>query len=245
MKMLCFALRGAREMTRDRLNLAFGAGFPVALLLLMHLIQSNIPVPLFELETLTPGIAVFGFSFLSLFSGMVIAKDRGSSFMMRLLTSPMRARDFIFGYTLPLLPMAFAQLVICYGAALFLGLAPTPRLAAALAAQLPAALVYIALGLLCGSVMTDKQVGGICGALLTNLSAWLSGAWFDLELVGGGFRAAADCLPFSHAVRAGRLALAGEYGLLPAELLWVCGWAAGLLMLAVFVFLRRMRRGRL
>ena len=41
------------------------------------------------------------------------------------------------------------------------------------ASELPAALLFIGLGLLCGSVLNVKQAGGICGALLTNLTAWL------------------------------------------------------------------------
>ena len=78
-------------------------------------------VDLFDVDKLTPGIAVFGMSFLSLFSGMIIAKDRTSSFMMRLFASPMESGDFIAGYTLPLIPMAVAQILICFVTALFLG----------------------------------------------------------------------------------------------------------------------------
>ncbi len=37
--------------------------------------------------------------------------------------------------------------------------------------------------------MTDKQVGGICGAALTNLSGWLSGIWFDHDPFGCCFSA--------------------------------------------------------
>jgi len=87
-KLLAFASRNSKEILRDKLNLAFGIGFPVVLLLLLTAIQSNIPVPLFVIDHLAPGIAVFGLSFVSLFSGMLIAKDRTSSFMLRLFTSP-------------------------------------------------------------------------------------------------------------------------------------------------------------
>src|SRR5690554_4961538 len=99
MKTLAFASRNSKEITRDRTNLAFGIGFPVVLLLLLTAIQTNVPVELFSIEHLTPGIAIFGLSFISLFSGMLIAKDRSTSFMMRLFTSPLNAADFIFGYT--------------------------------------------------------------------------------------------------------------------------------------------------
>ncbi len=197
MKITVFAARNAKEILRDKLNLAFGLGFPLVVLLLLSAIQSNIPVALFEIGHLTPGIAVFGLSFISLFSGMLIAKDRTSSFMLRLFTSPLSAADFIFGYTLPLLPMAMGQVAVCYLAAFLLGLEISVQVLMALVVAVPPAMLFIAIGLLCGSIFTDKQVGGICGALLTNLSAWLSGTWFDLDLVGGAFKKIADLLPQS------------------------------------------------
>lgn len=200
MKMLTFANRNAKEILRDPLNLAFGLGFPIVLILLLTAIQSNVPVSLFEIGHLTPGITVFGLSFMTLFSATIIAKDRGSSLLQRLYTTPLTAKDFIIGYTLPILPIAVAQTVVCYIVALILGLEFTVNILLAVVCVIPAALLFIAMGLLCGSVFTDKQVGGICGALLTNLAAWLSGTWFDLELVGGAFKTVAYALPFVHAL---------------------------------------------
>lgn len=244
MKMLSFASRNSKEILRDRLNLAFGIGFPIVLLLLLSLIQSNIPVELFAIEKMSPGVAVFGLSFISLFSGMVIARDRTSSFMLRLFASPMTAVDFILGYTLPLLPMAAAQMAVCYAAAMLLGLGFSLNILLAIAVSIPAAVLFIGLGLLCGSLFSDKQVGGICGALLTNLSAWLSGTWFDLNLVGGAFKAIADMLPFSHAVNAARCALAGDYAGIMPELIWVIVYAIMVMLAAVLAFTGRMRGGR-
>lgn len=242
MRMLTFAGRNAREILRDPLNLSFGLGFPLILLLLLSAIQANIPVPLFEIEQLTPGITVFGLSFMTLFSATVIAKDRGSSLLQRLYTTPLTAGDFILGYTLPILPIAAAQCVVCYLAALLLGLPLSVHILYAVLCILPVALLFIALGLLCGSVFTDKQVGGICGALLTNLAAWLSGTWFDLELVGGAFRKIAYALPFVHAVEMERAVLQGDLsGILP-HLFWVLGYAVVLFAAAVLLFLRQMKR---
>ena len=242
MKMLTFAGRNAKEILRDPLNLAFGLGFPLVLLLLLTAIQANVPVPLFEVAHLTPGITVFGLSFMTLFSATVIAKDRGSSLLQRLYTTPLTAGDFIIGYTLPILPIAAAQCIICYIAALILGLELTVNILYAVLLIIPVSLLFIALGLLCGSVLTDKQVGGICGALLTNLSAWLSGTWFDLALVGGAFRRIAYALPFVHAVEMERAALAGRTGEILPHLLWVLGYAAVTLLFAVRLFLRQMKR---
>lgn len=242
MRMLTFAKRTAKEILRDPLNLAFGLGFPLVLLLLLSAIQASIPVPLFEIQHLTPGITVFGLSFMSLFSATLIAKDRGTSLLQRLYTTPLTATDFILGYTLPLVPIALLQSVICYAAAVVLGLPLTVHIAYAIIGLIPISLLYIAIGLLCGSVLTDKQVGGICGALLTNLSAWLSGIWFDLELVGGTFKKIAYALPFVHAVEMEREILAGRLDTVLSHGAWVFAYAAVLLTLAVGLFLRQMKK---
>ena len=104
MRMMTFARRCAREIIRDPINLFFGLGFPVVLLYLLSAIQANIPVAMFEIDTLTPGITVFGLSFMTLFSATLVAKDRESALLQRLYTTPLTGCDFIFGYMLPLLP---------------------------------------------------------------------------------------------------------------------------------------------
>lgn len=241
MKILTFSRRTAKEILRDPLNLAFGLGFPLILLVLLSLIQKNVPASLFEINHLTPGITVFGLSFFTLFSAAIIAKDRGSSLLQRLYATPMTAKDFIAGYTLPLIPMAAAQCLICYAGALLLGLPPTVNILYAVLSILPLSLFFISLGLLCGSIFTDKQVGGICGALLTNLSAWLSGTWFDLELVGGTFEKIANALPFVHATQLERAVLSGNFDSFTPHLIWVLGYTAVVMAAAVFLFLRQMK----
>ena len=242
MRMITFAERNTKEILRDPINLFFGLGFPLVLILLLTAIQANIPAQLFEIQSLTPGVTVFGLAFMTLFSATIIAKDRGSSLLQRLYTTPLTAVDFILGYTLPILPIAVGQCVICYLAALALGLSVTVNILYAILMIIPVSVLYIALGLLCGSVFNDKQVGGICGALLTNLSAWLSGIWFDLDLVGGTFKKIANVLPFVHAVELERAVLAGEFTKILPHLLWVIGYAVALLALAVYMFLRQMKR---
>lgn len=242
MRMLTFAGRNTKEILRDPLNLAFGLGFPLVLILLLSAIQANIPVKLFEIQHLTPGITIFGLSFMTLFSATIIAKDRGSSLLQRLYTTPLTSVDFILGYTLPIIPIAIAQSVICYIAAIILGIDITINIIYAVISIIPVSILYIALGLLCGSVLNDKQVGGICGALLTNLSAWLSGIWFDLDLVGGAFKNVSYLLPFAHAVDMERAILAGNFVDIFPHLWWVLGYAVVLLFLAVLLFLRQMKK---
>lgn len=242
MKVLTFSGRTAKEILRDPLNLAFGLGFPLVLILLLSAIQANIPVSLFEIETLAPGVTIFGLSFMTLFSATLITKDRESALLQRLYTTPLTAADFIFGYILPILPIAAAQGIVCCIAAILLGLPVTITILYAVLFLLPISLFFISLGLLCGSILTSKQAGGLCGALLTNLTAWLSGIWFDLDLVGGTFRKIAYVLPFVHAVELERAVLNGRYEAVLPHLFWVLGYTAAVVIIAVLLFLRQMKR---
>ena len=242
MRMLTFAKRTQKEILRDPLTLSFGLGFPAILILLLSAIQANVPVPLFEASRLVPGMTVFGLSFMTLFSATLIAKDRESALLTRLYATPMRAADFILGYTLPLLPIALLQSAFCYAFGLLFGLELTVNILPAIFLTLPTALFFIALGLLFGSILTQKQVGGVCGALLTNLSAWLSGIWFDLELVGNAFQRVAGALPFLHATNLSRHLYAGEWESVTAPLLLVSAFALASTALAVFLFLRQMKK---
>lgn len=242
MKTLTFSGRCAKEIIREPLNLFFGLGFPVVLLLLLSAIQSNVPVNLFRIEHLAPGITVFGLSFMTLFSATLIAKDRESSLMQRLYTTPLKASDFILGYMLPIIPIATAQSVVCYTVSVFLGLPVTVNIIKSVFLLIPVSVLYISLGLLFGSILNSKQVGGICGALLTNLSAWLSGIWFDIELAGETFKKIADLLPFVHAVELQRAVINGTFGKATTHLYYVVGYTIVITLLAVLMFLRQMKK---
>ena len=242
MRMLTFAKRNAKEILRDPLNLGFGLGFPLVLLVLLSTLQRNIPVSLFEIDTLTPGITVFGLSFMTLFSATLVAKDRESAFLQRLYTTPLKGFEFIIGYMLPLLPIALAQTVICYLFAIPLGLTVSANIIYAVIGIIPMAVFNIALGLLCGSIFGVKQVGGICGALLTNLSAWLSGVWFDLKLVGGFFEKFANALPFFRAAEAEKALFGGNPELAFSHILPIIIYCISITAVAVFFFLKQMKK---
>ena len=242
MRMIAFAKRCMKEILRDPINLFFGLGFPVVLLLLLSAIQANIPVPIFEIESLTPGITVFGLSFMTLFSATLVARDRESAFLQRLYTTPLKSADYILGYMLPLVPIAIGQGAICYLVAIFLGLQVTINILYAILMIAPVAIFYIALGLLFGSILNVKQVGGICGGLLTNLSAWLSGAWFDIQLVGGVFQKIADILPFIHAVELEKAVINGNFTEALEHLYVVLAYGIVVSVGAIILFLRQAKK---
>ena len=242
MRMFSFAKRCSKEILRVPLNLVFGLGFPVLLLLLLSAIQANVPVNLFAIEILGPGITIFGLSFITLFSATLISKDRESAFLQRLYTTPLKASDFIFGYFLPMIPMSLTQAVLCYLISILLGLPVTVNILYAIFAIIPISVFYIFLGLLCGSIFNVKQVGGICGALLTNLSAWLSGIWFDIELMGDIFSKIANMLPFVHAVELERALINENFSQAITHLYPILIYAIITMAGAVLCFLRQMKK---
>lgn len=247
MKIFLFAKRNTKEILRDPTNLFFGLGFPLVILFLLSIINSAIPADanntMFSIENTAPGIATFGTAFFALFSGMLLAKDRSTSFLMRLFASPMTSLDFILGYTLPLLVMAAIQVVITFLAAALLGLPLSINTLFAVLVVLPIAILFVGLGLLCGSLLDDKAVGGICGALLTNIAGWFSGVWIPLDLIGGVFKQIAVALPFYHGVEAAKGAISGDFtGIMP-HLAVVMGYAVVFYTLAVLAFRHKMRSG--
>ncbi len=226
MRIALFAGRNIKEILRDPINLFFGLGFPLILMVLLSVINASIPPEagntMFAIENLAPGLAMFGTAFMALFVGMVLAKDRTSSFLTRLFTSPMTAADFLLGYTAPMLLMALAQAVITLTAACLLKLPFTISILPAVLTTALVSLLFIGIGLLCGSLMNDKAVGGICG------------------VIGGGFKTVSQILPFYHGVAAIKQTLSGDYGALPPHLAVVSAYTTAIYLIAVFVFRGKM-----
>lgn len=240
MRFLAFASRNQKEIIRDPLTILFGIGLPVVVMWLFTVMQQNMPMELYKIENLTPGVIVFSFAFLTLFSGMLIGKDKGSSFLMRVVVSPLRPSDYIIGYTIPLILIAMMQIVVCFITAYFLNLKFDWNVIVAIAVLLVNALLYLGFGLMLGTFFTDKQVGGIF-ALFVNIVTWLSGTWFTLDMIGGVFEKVASVLPFVHAVEVTRLALQGDYGEMLLPLIWVVGYTVVLYAIAIGAFRKKMR----
>jgi ABC-2 type transport system permease protein len=245
LKTLLFAKRNTKEILRDPINLFFGLGFPLILLLLLNVISSAIPAEanndMFSIENSAPGIATFGTAFFALFAGMLLAKDKTTSFLMRLFTSPMTAMNFIMGYTLPLLVMAVAQIVITFGLAGLLGLPISANTLLAVLTVMPIAVLFVGLGLLCGSLLSEKAVSGICGALLTNIAGWFSGVFIPLDLIGGVIKQAAEALPFYHSVEAAKAAISGNPAEIMGHLAVVLAYVIVSYVLAILAFRSKMR----
>lgn len=242
MKVYVFAKRNAKEIVRDPLNLMFGIGFPVIILLLMTTLQKSIldmPAEVFALEQFAPGMIVFGLSFIALFLGMLLANDRNTSFLHRLFSSPLTSKDYILGYTLPILPIALIQCVVSLGVAYMLGLKLSISSLQVLVVVIPVSLLFISMGLLLGIMLNTKQVGG-AGSIIVNAAAWLSGTWFSLDMVGGTYKKVCEALPFAYCVNAMKAGINGQVQSVVMDLVIVLLYASVLFILASYIFNRRM-----
>ncbi len=246
MRISLFAGRNTKEVLRDPINLLFGLGFPLVLLVLLSVINKSIPPEagntMFAIENLAPGLTMFGTAFMALFSGMLLSKDRGSSFLMRFFTSPMKSVDFILGYTLPMLVVAAAQAAITLLASSFWGLELSWNMLSAILVTALTSLLFVGLGLLFGSILNESAVGGICGALLTNLAGWFSGIFIPLDLIGGAFKKSAEIMPFYHIVQAAKATLGGNFSEGLPHIAVVLGYTIVTYVIAVVIFHRKMRR---
>lgn len=233
-RILAFSARNLKELLRDPLSYIFCLGFPLVMLAAMTLINESIPpqanMTLFEIDKLSGGIAVFALSFIMLFSCLSIAKDASGSFLTRLYASPMTSADFIFGYTLPMLALAAAQILITLSAGFIVSLFKSQSLdligiALCAVSLLPCAFMFISMGLLFGCVFSYKSAPALCSVVLS-LSSFLGGIWFDADAAGGVLLKICKALPFYHAVKAAHLLVLRQSSGLFGHILVVCIYAA-------------------
>ena len=221
MKMLSLAGRNLKEIYRDPLTTSLGLGLPALLIFLFTSIGSNVPADLFTVDMLTPAVIVFSFSFVIMFSATLLVRDRHSAFLSRLLAAPLRSSDFIFAYVLPFIPFAILQILVCLIIGIFIGLSLTGAVLLSLLVMVPVALTCIGLGMILCSLFTENQVA-VVGSVMIVIISLFSGAWMDLKMIGGVFRAVGYALPFAHAIDAARAIINGAaFADINSELIWV------------------------
>lgn len=241
MKIFSLSLRNLKEIYRDPVSMLLGLGMPVALLILFSSINKKVPLGIFSPQSLTPGIIIFCFAFLIMFSAILLAKDLQTAFLTRLLTTPLKPSDFIFSYTLPFLPLSLFQLFICLIVGLILG-AVFKNLILACLIFLLVALICVSIGMILGTFLTVNQVSGV-GSLLITAIAIFSGAWMDLKMVGGLFETLGYALPFAHAVDASKkLFLGSAFSDVLTDFYIILLYAIVLFLLAILLFRLRMKK---
>jgi len=238
MRFMELAKRNFKEMYRDPLSLGLAIGLPAGLLLVFQ--------PLGKFGStwhptyLAPGIVIFGFAMLTFSSGMILAKDRESALLSRLLTAPLRANDFISAYSLPYIPVAIIQIVVVFGIGALLGLEIAGNAGLVFLVLFIMSIGYIGLGMILGAFFTEKQVPIVWIAV--NLLTIFGGAWFPLEIMGGVIKSTMDALPFAHSLYAARDVMLGGVGFsdIAIDFYWVLGYTIVFFALGVFLFRRRM-----
>lgn len=239
------ASRNLKGVLRDPLSLGLAVALPVGLLLILLAVGRAIgeaDAEWLSPTQLTPGIVLFGLVMLMFSSAMVLSRDRESSLLSRLLTAPLPASGFIFGYSVPYLPVAAAQAILLFAIGGVYGLTMAGNILLVVLTLGLIAVFYIALGMVLGTTLTVNQISGAYAAIL--LLTIFGGAWVDLSSLGGGFQAVADVLPFAHALDATRAVMAEGAGLadIAGDLLWVAGYTLATAALAVGLFRRQMIR---
>ena len=250
MKSLIFAGRTIKEILRDPLSYIFCLGFPMVMLVLMSIIDQSIPaqanMTVFHIENLGPGIAYFGLTFVMLFSSIQVSKDRSTALLMRLYASPMGPADYVIGYTLPVLGLALVQMVLCFVAAVMIGLFvdytfSVGAILLSMLALLPSAFLFIGVGILFGSVVGEKAAPGLC-SILISATGMVGGIWMDIDGLGGIMKKVASVLPFYHGVTLAKIPFRESAEGTMEHLLWTVICAVVIYVLAVVIFQHKMKQ---
>jgi ABC-2 type transport system permease protein len=219
------------------------------MLVIMTIIDQSIPaeagMDLFHIQSLAPGIATFGLTFIMLFTCLQVSKDRASTFLTRLYASPMNAVDFIGGYTLPIMIISVLQITVAFVASFVIGSSTgyefeILNVQLCILVLLPSALMFIAFGLFFGTLLNDKAAPGICSIIITAASM-LGGIWMDVDAIGGTFMKVSHALPFYHGVSAARMALQGNYAELGKPLIIIFVYALAIYIISALLFSRKMQ----
>ena len=250
MKSIVFASRIGKEIRRDALSYIFCLGFPVIMLAIMSVLDSSIPaqanMTVFHIYNLAPGISYFGLTFVMLFTSIQVSKDRTTALLLRLYASPMKAVDYVIGYTLPVCILGIVQMVICYAAAFVVGLCKgytfsVLEILFSMLLLLPSMFMFIGVGILFGSAVNEKAAPGLCSIIISAVGM-IGGIWMDIDGIGGVIKKVAEVLPFYHGVTLARMPFAEGFQGMPLHLLWTIGFGIVFYVMAVIVFTSKMKK---
>lgn len=209
-KSKCFIHRNIKEIIRDPLSVIFCICFPALMLTMFTVINGFTAgyTPIFEPAALTPAMCCFSYGFVMLFTALLVSRDKTTGFLTRLYVSPLTTFDFTVGYSVPGMSIAIAQTAVCFLFGQITALVTNTEylslggMALCAVSLLPCAMFYVALGIIFGSLFSDKAAPGISSVIIS-AGSMLSGAWMPLETMGG-FEKFCRFLPFYPAVTVAR-----------------------------------------
>ncbi len=250
-RILAFSSRNIKELLRDPLSYIFCLGFPIIMLIIMTVVDQSIPresgMTVFHINNLCGGIAMFGQTFVMLFTALTVSKDRAGSFLVRMYATPMTSGDFTLGYIIPMLIISGLQLAITFCASLIISLITGIELSIggmllAFIVLIPSAVMFIGFGMLFGTLFGEKSAPGLC-SIIISLGSFLGSVFFDAENTGGVMLTICKCLPFFYCTKSARSAISLNLGVeeFVIPLLIVCGSAIVITSLAMAVFSTKMK----
>ncbi|MFC1945076.1 ABC transporter permease, partial [Chloroflexota bacterium] len=196
------------------------------------------------INSLVTGMAVFGLMILITSVGGIMVKDREKGFLTRLMTCPARPSDFIFGYTLPFIPVIIVSAAVYLGVGMLMGLSIVGNFGLAFLILFITGLCCLGIGMIVGTVaMSEEQASGAPMLFIVPI-AMISGAWWSVEQIPSAIKGIAEALPFLHAIDASRDVITRGVGLsgVLTDLYWLVGWTVAIFALGVILFRRSMAR---
>ena len=157
-----------------------------------------------------------------------------TALMTRLSVSPMKRAEYVLGYLLSTLPIALLQCLLITAAGVALGLPMRVRVLLAIPAALPAAVLFALFGVFIGNIVSDKAAPGV-SSVIVQLVCFTSGMYFPKELVGKGFAAVCDLLPFGVCLDLIRAAVSGGDVFSAADAAVLAAWLAATLAAAALL----------
>ena len=250
MRIIYFARRNFIELMREPLSSIFCLGFPLIMLFIMTIVNNSIPkeanMTLFEIQNIGPGIVIFGFTFVMLFTSLRVANDRKNTFLIRLYASPMKGIDFISGYTLPMIGISLIECLVTLFASLILGYMNEYSfhigyLLLNLIFLIPSIILFIGFGLLFGTLFNENTAPGI-SSILISACGMLGGIWMDVDALGNGLLTFCKALPFYYCVKVAKLVTVGDFSGAMKPLFITLLYAIGVYLIAVLVFRSKMQK---
>ena len=188
------------------------------------------------IDFMGPGIIIFGLLILIPTAARPIVRDKEKGFLSRLLTTPARPLDFILGYSLSMVGIAIAQIIIFIFGAWAMGMDIVGSLWLAFLVFFLTGLCSIGVGMVIASLSKSENQAEPLAWLISMPLATLSGCWFSIEMMPSYLRGLAYAFPYAHAIDASRGVLIRGVGLeaIGTDFLFLIGWAVVIFAIGIY-----------
>ncbi len=203
----------------------------------------NIETDISQIDFIAPGIIIFGLLIMIPTSGRIMLRDKENRFLNRMLTTPTKPWEFIAGYSLSMVVLAIAQIVIFILLGWLFGMDIVGSILLAFLIFLLTAICSIGIGMVVASLSKSENQGESLSWLFSMPLAIVSGVWFSIEFMPSYIRTFANLFPYAHAVNASRAIITRGVGMeaISGDFFFLVGWAAGIFILGTILFSRTMR----